>query len=238
VRHYVDERQRSVRAALFIASIAALWASGTALAAGGDYVFQGGTPYQQQQVRQALQASSFNWSIVPSQITITIGGTPSQALPGQIWLDATLLDAGEFSWGVVQHEYAHQVDFALLDDANHAKLNTLLGGTTWCYDGGLLLQHNQYGCERFASTLAWAYWPSPDNCMKPSQIAGESGAIAPAAFRNLLSNVLGQRAAAAPLTDTALPAHAPTVRRPAGTREAAAVAATLDALGGPHHADA
>jgi hypothetical protein len=42
-----------------------------------------------------------------------------------------------------------------------------------------VLQHNQYGCERFASTLAWAYWQSPQNCMNPAAIDGESRGMAP-----------------------------------------------------------
>ena len=172
---------------------AALVFSGAALATGGNYVFQGGTPSEQQTVRDALAASSFNWSVVPGPVTIDITPTPtSEAIPGEIFLDPGLLDSGEFSWGVVQHEYAHQVDFALFNDAIHAQLNTALGGTAWCYaDSSTPLMHNQYGCERFASTLAWAYWQSPDNCMKPSAISGESGGMAPAAFRALMTSLLG-----------------------------------------------
>jgi hypothetical protein len=164
-----------------------------ALARGGNYVFERGTPYEQQQVRQALAASSFNWSIVPGPVTIVIAPTPiSDAIPGKIFLDPRLLDSGEFSWGVVQHEYAHQVDFALFNDAIHARLNTALGGTVWCYgDSRTPLMHGQYGCERFASTLAWAYWQSPDNCMKPSQVGDESAAMPPVAFRALMNNLLG-----------------------------------------------
>ncbi len=101
---------------------------------GGNYVFDGGTAYEQQQVRQALAASSFNWSVIPGTITVHI--TPdftSEAIPGAIFLDPELLDSGEFAWGVVQHEYAHEVDFALFDDATHAALTTQLGATAWCY---------------------------------------------------------------------------------------------------------
>src|SRR5665213_2553765 len=149
-----------------LVALSALALAGNALAGGGNYVFQGGTPSQQQQVRDALNASSFNWSIVPQQITITIApGASSEASPDQIWLDPDLLNAGELSWGTVQHEYAHQVDFELLNDANRAQLETALGGTAWCYGDSPTLQHNQYGCERFASTLAWAYWQNSQNCM-------------------------------------------------------------------------
>jgi hypothetical protein len=168
----------------------------TALAIGGNYVIAGGNAFEQSQVRQALAASSFNWSVVPGPITITITPQPvSEALPNQIFLDPGLLDTGQFSWGVVQHEYAHQIDYALLDDATRAQINTALGGTVWCYEDstGVLL-HSQYGCERFASTIAWAFWQSPYNCMKPSAIGGESGGMAPAAFRALVTTILGAAA--------------------------------------------
>jgi hypothetical protein len=184
-------RQVLVGSCLALAGI--LLFSGTAFASGGNYVFNGGTPYQQQQVRQALAASSFNWGIIPGTITVNI--TPdftSEAAPGEIFLDPNLLNSGEFSWGVVQHEYAHQVDFALFDDANHAALTTELGVSAWCYADTPELPHSLYGCERFASLVAWVYWRSPENCMRPSRLAGaESGAITPAAFRALITSLLG-----------------------------------------------
>ncbi len=168
-----------------------------ASAGGGRYVFDGGTQAERAQVHAALEASTFDWNIVPGTITVHIArGLPnSEALPGEIWLDAALLDAGVFSWGIVQHEYAHQVDFALFSDASHAALTARLGATAWCYGDAPGLRHSQYGCERFASTLAWAYWQSPENCMKPSEVAGaESGGMAPAAFRALLTSLLGTAA--------------------------------------------
>lgn len=178
---------------VWVGAAAALVLAGTASASGGNYVFDGGTAYEQQQVRQALAASSFNWSVIPGTVTVHI--TPdftSEAIPGAIFLDPDLLDSGEFAWGVVQHEYAHEVDFALFDDAMHAALTTQLGATAWCYGSAPTLLHSEYGCERFASTLAWAYWQSPENCMQPSEVAGgESAAMAPAAFRALMTRLLG-----------------------------------------------
>jgi hypothetical protein len=168
-----------------------LGASSPAWASGGNYVFAGGTPYEQSQVRQALGVSSFNWSIVPAQITIEIApGLVSEAVPGTISLDANLLDTGELSWGVVQHEYAHEVDFTLFDSAIHAELQSLLGAADWCYEVPGLT-HAQQGCERFASTLAWAYWPVAENCMRPGEVGGESAAMPPAAFRALMTALLG-----------------------------------------------
>ena len=48
-----------------------------------------------------------------------------------------------------------------------------------------------YGCERFASTLAWAYWPNAQNSMKPAGAKDESAAMAPAKFRQLMGIMIG-----------------------------------------------
>jgi hypothetical protein len=142
-------------------------------------------------VTAALNASAFDWSRVPGPITIHIvRDSPSRAIPHEIWLDADLLDAGQFSWGTVQHEYAHQVDFLLLDDEQRATLLHELGGKDWCY-GVPGLRHEQYGCERFASTLAWSYWPSPNNSLRPAGPQDESGAMAPAKFKRLVATLTG-----------------------------------------------
>jgi hypothetical protein len=145
----------------------------------------GGTSRERAQVVAALAASSFNWQLVPARIAIHIArGVPSQATPGEIWLDADLLDAGPFAWGVVQHEFAHQVDFFLLNVNARAVLLHRLGGTVWCNDAPE--NRDELGCERFASTLAWAYWPSRENCMRPAA----AHAFSRAGFRNLLSRLL------------------------------------------------
>jgi hypothetical protein len=160
-------------------------------AAGGNYSFDGGTAAQRGEVRAALAASSFPWSTFRTRITVHIApGARSEATPGHVWLDDALLDSGRFSWGIVQHEYAHQVDFFLLDDAKRALLLGLLGGRDW-WGAVPGLAHEQYGCERFASTLAWAYWPSPDNALRPESASDESAAMAPRAFRTLLAGLLG-----------------------------------------------
>jgi hypothetical protein len=153
------------------------------------YAFDGGTPAQRQTVAAALAASSFDWQLVPGRITIHIRhGAPSTSTPREIWLDADLLHAGQFAWGVVQHEYAHQVDYLLFDDAARARLRQQLGGLDWCYSVPGL-RHSDYGCERFASTFAWSFWPSSANCMRPSARGDESAAMAPAAFRALIAQL-------------------------------------------------
>ena len=159
-------------------------------AAGGSYVFDGGTKQQQAQVRKALGASSFDWGVVPGRIVIHIErGLSSAAAPGEIWLDGDLLDAGMFSWGVVQHEYAHEVDFLLLNDEERSMLLELLGGQRWCSTTPTI-RHEELGCERFASTLAWAYWPSPDNCMRPEGRRDESAALPAREFRALVARLI------------------------------------------------
>ena len=91
----------------------------SALAGGGNYAFDGATPAERATVRAALNASAFDWSIVPQRVTIHVGevGT-SHARPGHIWLDRGLLAAGRFAWATVMDEYAHQVDFSVLDEAD------------------------------------------------------------------------------------------------------------------------
>ena len=162
----------------------------TALAAGGNYTVVGGTPRNAAQIRRALNASSFDWSLVQAQITIHVAGSESFSTPGHIWLSPKLLASGSFSWGVVQHEYAHQVDFFLLDDAQRALLTRQFHASDWCY-GTPGLSHEQYGCERFASTLAWAYWTDRRNSQRPTSAKDESAAMAPARFRVLVARMLG-----------------------------------------------
>ena len=169
------------------AVVAAMLLPSAGGAVGGRYAFAGGTPRGRSEVVRALEASSFDWQLVPARVTIRIErGTPSRAMPGEIWLDANLLDAGSFAWGVIQHEYAHQVDFFLLTAAARVLLLGEFGGSNWCTQGAGL--STDLGCERFASTLAWAYWPSADNCMHPAT----RPAISPARFRHLLSGLIGE----------------------------------------------
>lgn len=177
---------------LALTVLLALALPGLARAGGGDYVFEGGTMRQQNQVRRALEASRFDWNRVPARVTIHVHpGTDSFALPGEIWIDADLLNAGRFAWGTVQHEYAHQVDYFALDDPTRVFLTPILGAGDWCY-GVSGLDHADYGCERFASLLTWSYWPSKDNTERPRSRTDEAAAMAPSRFRALMARVLGQ----------------------------------------------
>lgn len=162
-----------------------------AQAAGGNYVFEAATPKERSTVRAALDASSFDWNVVPTQITVHVGQYGvSRSTPGHVWLDRGLLAAGRFAWATVMDEYAHQVDFFVLDPAARALLQRRLGASAWCYEiSGL--PHSANGCERFSSMVAWAYWPSKDNAYRPVSRADESAAMPPAEFRSLLSTVVG-----------------------------------------------
>ena len=119
----------------------------SALAGGGSYAFTGGTATQQATVHSALEASSFSWGLIPRTVAIHIGSFgDSYSTFGHVFLDGPLLDSGRFSWGVVQHEMGHQVDFFLLDDTKRAAMLQLLGGQDWCYSVQGL-KHAQHGCE-------------------------------------------------------------------------------------------
>lgn len=177
------------RAAALCASVS-LALPAAANPAVSNLVFDGGTRADRRAVVSALEASSFDWSVVPGPIVVHIrAGTGSQSLPGEIWLDAGLLRAGTFAWGVVQHEFGHQVDYLLLDDGERERLQQLLGARDWCYETAGLA-HAEHGCERFASTLAWSYWQSPSNCMKPASARDESAAMPPSRFKAVLESML------------------------------------------------
>ena len=164
--------------------------STAAFARGATVSFTGGTTVERSQVTRALAASSFDWSLLTTRVTVHIArDLDSGAAPGEVWLDSRLLDTGRFSWGVVQHEFAHQVDFQLLSADARDRFALLLGGSAWSA-GALHLAHGDYGCERFASTLAWAYWPNGANSMKPTSSTDESAAMSPAAFRAALGEAL------------------------------------------------
>src|SRR5437588_11300081 len=119
---------------LLIALVAALPQRATA--GGGNYVFDGGSPAEQAEVVQALEASAFNWDLVPGQIVVHVrrGLPTSFSLPGQIFLDADLLHAGQFSWGVPQMEYGQQVQFFLVDPSARRELIAALHAKSWCYE--------------------------------------------------------------------------------------------------------
>ena len=186
--------RRRIWIAALAGFLALIWTA-AAEARGGRYVFDGGTPRQQAQVRAALEVSAFNWNVVPATITIHLRkGTDTFASKGEIWVDTTLLNSGTFAWGPIQHEYAHQVDFFLLRDDQRAQLNVVLGGKAWTQNASTAALHGpnhaSLGAERFASTLAWAYWQSDANSLKPASKKDESAAMAPARFRTLLEQML------------------------------------------------
>ena len=184
-----------MRRFLVLLAVLFCFPTASALGAGGDYGFEGGTPRQQAQVRSALAATSFDFRIVPQRVTVHIGAEGvSHSTPGHVWLDAGLLDAGQFAWPTVIDEFAHQVDFLVLDGAHRSILQEQLGASAWCYETAGL-GHSAYGCERFSSMVAWAYWPSKQSSYRPRSAADESAAMPAPEFRRLLAALVGAPAA-------------------------------------------
>jgi hypothetical protein len=154
----------------FIAVLASLALAGTAQAAGGNYVIEGGSPEAQATVRAALDASWFDFSRVSNEITIKILRCGcAGAKPGLIVLDEDVVTntslSEKYAWGLIQHEFAHQVDFFLFQQADRTAIRSVLGGKDWCYElRGLA--HDDHGCERFAEVFAWAFWPTRHNIQR------------------------------------------------------------------------
>jgi hypothetical protein len=137
----------------------------------------------------ALDASAFDWSLIGRPVTVQIfdcGCAGSR--PGVVVLDETMLASSPYgrayTWGIVQHEFAHQVWWYALDEGRRIELQTVLGGADLCYEQPGL-PHDAHACELFASTLGWAYWPAAGNPMQVERVMGARQ------FRRLLSGMLG-----------------------------------------------
>jgi hypothetical protein len=60
-----------------------------------------------------------------------------------------------------------------------------LGGSDWCYEDPDV-DHDDHACERFASSLAWAYWARPRR-----NIMAVHAAVTATEFREVLPRLLG-----------------------------------------------
>jgi hypothetical protein len=181
-------------AASILLLLVTVLAPGRAAAAGAAYSVEGGTSADRAQVASALAASRFDWSILAGRVAVhLVRGVDSYAEPGHVWLNTDLLRAGSFSWAIVQDEFAHQIEFLLFDDATRQTLRAALGAKAWCHSESPGLRHRDYGCERFASTLVWAFWPSSRNSYRPRSPSDESAAMRPAPFRALVSKLISHR---------------------------------------------
>lgn len=187
----MDDNYGQMLRRLAATMLASLVLPAGALAGGGDYAFDGATPTERSTVRAALDASSFDWDIVPEQVTIHVGayGT-SHSTPGHVWLDRGLLRSGRFAWGSVMDEYAHQVDYFVLEPAHRVLLQQRLKARAWCYEVQGL-GHAANGCERFSSMVAWAYWPSRHNAYRPQSRTDETATMPAAEFRLMLAALVG-----------------------------------------------
>lgn len=156
--------------------VAALSFVTPALAKGGHVTFDGGTSLEQQNVTDALAVSTFNFNQLPN-ITVRIvpslpPGESGEAVAGTVTLVAGFLDQGIFAFGTVQHEFAHEVDYLLLSDAQRQEALTVLGASAWYSPS---LAHADQGRERFATTLAWTFWPDRLNNQAPGYKGSEVG---------------------------------------------------------------
>jgi len=177
-------------AAVFLA-LAIVQAQATAAPRGG-FSFDGGSQRERSTVRSALEASAFDWNVIAGHVTVHIAAGGCYAGKGQIWLDPQMLAQGRDAWGVIQHEFAHQVDYFVLDERMRRELTGVLGAKLW-WPGAGSFRHDAYGAERFASTLAWAYWPSPHNSVYRRAHA-EATAMPVLKFRRLMDALIGSRA--------------------------------------------
>jgi hypothetical protein len=182
-----NESMARILRTTLVALLASLALAGTAQAAGGDYVIELRSPEAQATVRAALDASRFNFDRIPAQITIRISHCGcAGAREGIIVLDeSVVLDTSlgaRYSWGLIQHEYAHQIDYFLFQDDDRAAVRRTLGGKDWCYEVGGLA-HDEHGCERFADVFSWAFWPTQDNVLRADAKAIAPGMTAKAARR-------------------------------------------------------
>ena len=164
-----------------------------AQAAGGAYVIEGGSAEAQATLRAALDVSRFDFSRIPEPITIRITRCGcAGAKPGLIVLDEdVVLDTSlgrKYAWGLIQHEYSHQVDYSLFQDDDRAALRRLLGGRDWCYETAGL-SHEDHGCERFAEVFTWAFWPNGSNIQR-QHARGVAPGIPARRFRAIVNRLL------------------------------------------------
>jgi hypothetical protein len=157
--------------------------------ASASFALDGGSARERAQIEAALAASSFDWRLLPVAVQVHVRSrVPARATPGHVWLSSELLASGRFAWAVIQDEFAHQVDFFLLDEEERVLLNAELGGDSWYAAPGV--PHDRRGAERFASTLVWTYWPSSQNSYRPRSPRDSSAALDPARFHRLLGLLL------------------------------------------------
>jgi hypothetical protein len=95
-----------MRHLILIAALFALVAPVNAEGSGGTYTFSGGSEPARAAVRAALEASAFDWGLVPEPVTIQISACGcAGARPGAVVLDERLLESTPYgrayTWGIV-----------------------------------------------------------------------------------------------------------------------------------------
>ena len=180
---------RLVLAATLLALV--LPGSAVATSAGAYVAFDGGSVRERAQVRAALQTSSFDWAVVQQQTTVHIGtyGT-SYSTPGHVWLDARPAPHGQASRGRPSWTSSPTRSTSSCSTSRAARSSGEASGprpgATSSPSRPLAL-----GRERFASMVAWAYWPSKENAYRPRSRTDETAAMPAPAFRALLADLIG-----------------------------------------------
>ena len=142
------------------------------------------------------EASSFDWSLIPGTITVHIGGLRRLVLglrATSTWTPPSL-DSGRFAWGVVQHEFAPPG--RLLPLRRRASGHSC---SQCARRQGLVLSVPSLDALRLRLRalrleLAWAYWQSPDNVMKPQKTERRVAASCPCAQFRALARPAARRA--------------------------------------------
>ena len=161
-----------------LAALFALLVPANAEARGGSYTFSGGSELARAEVQNALEASAFDWDLVAEPVTIQIVDCGcAGARPGVIVLDETLLESTPYgrayTWGIVQHEYAHQVWCFTLGDAQRRFLQEKLGGADLCYEQPGL-PHDAHACERFAKHARLGVLAKPKESRSHGDLPGRT----------------------------------------------------------------
>ena len=159
---------------ILVAALFALLLPADAKASGGSYTFSGGSEAARTEVRNALDASAFDWSLVPQTISIQI-------------VDCGCAGPVRGSSSSTRRCSSRRRTAAPIPGASSSTSTpTRSGGSLWTMSSGRFsrtgwaaptfryerpgLSHDDHACERFASTLAWACWPVAGNPMQGEKV--------------------------------------------------------------------
>ena len=174
---------------------------------------------QQATVRAALEVSSFDWSVLPARSSSTSRRSAAPTPRPATSTSTARCSTPAASRGASSSTSSHTRSTSSSSTTRSARRSTQRSAAATGATASPGLAHSAYGCERFASELAWAYWPSADNSMSPAATHGESGGDAGGAVPQRCSpRLLGVPTLATPIDTKAFapatkPAHAKAKRK-------------------------